>query len=618
MQWKRTATWFAVLCPMALQAVLLAAHQSTTIQPGKRIYVVAVRDARLFTMCIPNSDQIKAKTRSTDPYDAQRPGNNQLLIYPSHNCHWSVRFPGRPPISVPVPMSSSQECEDKYPLRPILQPSGPDGVQPIWDGTQPDGDIKYRVEKEFLKQKRYLLADSLDQADYVFFVEARYNPNLDDGPPNPNEQSQKQATPWYSRLSGYYKTTHLESVFALVVPSAVYRNSPSDGAALLAARLWDGESVGYYGLNPRGHQSTQTDLEFGFGMVIGPSPEDLVKQFHNKSREPRLHAPLCLAAKPPFSGIKGTVSDESKASLDKVETVVPISDQNQVQTPGEVNTIKLDVTFVTVPVMVIGSNGQYVHDLKESDFRLYENGVGQKIERFIPAAEPVNVALLIDASPSGIVYRTPEDLKRSLEDIQRSALAFVDKMRPEDRFMVVSFNDEVRVESEFTSDRDQLRRAILQTQVFCCSRLYDAVDMVLTERLRSVQGPKAIVLFVASQDTCSRLVTADKTLAKIEEAGVPVYAVQFETKLSYYPSLKNAAEYLVKLTEGSGGRYFLTKSAVDLPKSISQIEDELHNQYTLCYYPSDRAGKGEFRHLSVFVDQPGVKVRAPVGYRAKF
>ena len=51
-----------------------------------------------------------------------------------------------------------------------------------------------------------------------------------------------------------------------------------------------------------------------------------------------------------------------------------------------------------------------------------------------------------------------------LEDIQDAAITFVNQLRPDDRVMVVSFDDHVRVLSEFTSDRNRLRDAIRQTQ----------------------------------------------------------------------------------------------------------------------------------------------------------
>jgi VWFA-related protein len=276
--------------------------------------------------------------------------------------------------------------------------------------------------------------------------------------------------------------------------------------------------------------------------------------------------------------------------------------------------IKVDVTLVTVPTMVIGSNGGYVRDLKAPDFRLFENGVQQKIDRIFPAAEPVNMVLVLGYMPVNVLLNS----EFSFKDVQRSAIEFVDAMRAEDRIMVVSFDDKIHIESEFTNDRERLRQAILQMNFGCGSRLYDAVDLVMTERLSRISGRKVMVLFTDGRDWGSRLVNAGKTLARTEEPGVPVYAVQYPIALpnnraEYWPS-----EYLLNLSSGSGGRHSLAKNIQDLARSFAQIADELHNQYTLCYYPSDKPRNGDYRRVSVVVDRPGVKVRAPTGYRAKF
>jgi hypothetical protein len=61
--------------------------------------------------------------------------------------------------------------------------------------------------------------------------------------------------------------------------------------------------------------------------------------------------------------------------------------------------------------------------------------------------------------------------------------------------MVLSFSNLVKVESEFTNDRTRLRQAIVQTKVIGGTRLYDAVDLVVTERFNQVQGRKALVVF---------------------------------------------------------------------------------------------------------------------------
>ncbi|HYM00131.1 MAG TPA: VWA domain-containing protein, partial [Blastocatellia bacterium] len=104
--------------------------------------------------------------------------------------------------------------------------------------------------------------------------------------------------------------------------------------------------------------------------------------------------------------------------------------------------------LVQVPV-IVSEGGRYVTDLNKEDFELREDGVVQTIELFKSVDEPFTVALLLDCSGS---------TQDQLSQIKRAAEAFVDNLRPFDRVMVISFDDSVHVQCEFTSDRGELRR----------------------------------------------------------------------------------------------------------------------------------------------------------------
>jgi Mg-chelatase subunit ChlD len=83
-----------------------------------------------------------------------------------------------------------------------------------------------------------------------------------------------------------------------------------------------------------------------------------------------------------------------------------------------------------------------------------------------------------------------------LEEIQDAAIAFVNQLQPNDRVMVVSFDDKIRFLIERpTNDREAMRRAIMRTRTGGGTRLYDAVDQVINEHLSHIQGRKAIVPF---------------------------------------------------------------------------------------------------------------------------
>ncbi|HWW75953.1 MAG TPA: VWA domain-containing protein, partial [Pyrinomonadaceae bacterium] len=139
---------------------------------------------------------------------------------------------------------------------------------------------------------------------------------------------------------------------------------------------------------------------------------------------------------------------------------------------------------------------------------------------FAPVEQPFTVALVIDTSGS---------TRFRLEDIQDAAIAFLDQLRPDDRVMVISFDDDVRVLSEATHDRGALRDAIRRTHTGNGTRLYDAVDLVIRQKLAGIQGRKAVVLFTDGVDSSSKHASYQSTLEEAQELDAMIYPIQYDT-----------------------------------------------------------------------------------------
>src|ERR1041385_8133288 len=202
----------------------------------------------------------------------------------------------------------------------------------------------------------------------------------------------------------------------------------------------------------------------------------------------------------------------------------PAPPQTQQPTgPEEVDAgdiIKVNTTLVTLPVSVMDRDGRYVPNLRKEDFRLWEDGTEQQVAFFSSVDKPFSVVLMIDTSGS---------TRFRLEDIQDAAIAFTNQLRPDDRVMIVSFDDQVHVLSEFTSDRNRLRDAIRRTRTGDGTKLYDAVDMVMNQRLNTVSGRKAIVLFTDGVDTTSNHASYATNVRDAEELDALIYPVQYDT-----------------------------------------------------------------------------------------
>jgi VWFA-related protein len=387
------------------------------------------------------------------------------------------------------------------------------------------------------------------------------------------------------------------------------------------ARLWEGSAVWQ---NTNANNDPNASREF-----VAASPEALVRQFLNKDKRPPSHFPLCAASAQKLA-LQGTGQEVSQIQPNLKERSAPQSAASPADQQSSSNdkAIKVDVTLVTVPVIVSDRDGKYVSDLSARDFRIFEDEREQKIDRIIPETEPFSIALMADTSAS---------MRFKNEEVQNSALAFIDTASPADRLMIVSFSNRVFIHSEFTADRSRLRSAAYSMRAGEGTRLYDALDLILMDRLNGIQGRKAIVLMTDGVDTRSLLADSAGALAAVEESNVLVYAIQYDTRSEnnlrsptdasgwmIVPAdarqnderYAHADKFLYNLSVASGGELILAETIANLKGVFAHIADELRFQYMLCYYPQNQNRDRSFHKIRVEVDRPGVTIRARAGYRA--
>jgi Ca-activated chloride channel homolog len=301
----------------------------------------------------------------------------------------------------------------------------------------------------------------------------------------------------------------------------------------------------------------------------------------------------------------------------------------------EGDTLRVNTSLVTVPVVVRDRNGRYIPGLKRRDFHVFENGVEQRVAYFATVDQPFTVVLVIDTS---------ESTNFSMDQIQDAAISFVKLLKEEDRVMVMSFADHVRVLCEPTSDREVLTQAIRGTKNGGNTRLYDAVHDVLRKQLSKISGRKAVVLFTDGVDTSSMKGTYLNTIREAVESDGPIYSVSYNTAnplpinagglprrgggvLNFpFPGTgggipgggspneyRLADEYLHELAAESGGRFFRGDSLAGLSSAFAELADELRRQYSIGYYPP--AGQaGLRRNIKVRVNQPNLVVKARETY----
>ncbi len=194
--------------------------------------------------------------------------------------------------------------------------------------------------------------------------------------------------------------------------------------------------------------------------------------------------------------------------------------QDQPEDQQEVETLKVETNLVSVPVIASDINGIYIPDLKQEEFAIAEDGVKQELAFFATVSAPFHVVLMLDTSAS---------TQAKLGLIQRAASAFVEQLQRADRVKVISFDDQVRDLSDFTNDRTALNAAINRTRPGNGTKLYDAFEVALAS-VRRIQGRKAIVLFTDGVDFHSDEASFDGTLRGLDEEGVLVYPIRYNTR----------------------------------------------------------------------------------------
>lgn len=356
---------------------------------------------------------------------------------------------------------------------------------------------------------------------------------------------------------------------------------------------------------------------------------------------------------PPSSGTVKPNRREPSPSPTAVPVSTPAEQMAAEEDPGDV--VEVETRLVTIPVRVLDRKGRFVGGLEKSNFRVLEDDVEQEIAHFSNEAEAFTVALVLDMSYSA---------KFKLDDIQRAAIAFIGQLRPNDRVMVISFDEEVRMLCEATSDRREIFRAIRSTQIATGTSLYEAVDMTMNDRMRSIEGRKAIVLFTDGVDTTSRTSHDLENLRDAMELDALIYPIRYDT-FEDVQAMKNrpqiqmpdskprgtppinpggiqiptslpgpvvgtpgdrgttteeyarGEEYLDQLANRTGGRMYVADTIGNMNAAYSRIASELREFYSIGYYPGDEQRPGRNVKLKVKVDRPNVAVKARNGYVIK-
>lgn len=299
----------------------------------------------------------------------------------------------------------------------------------------------------------------------------------------------------------------------------------------------------------------------------------------------------------------------------------------RLQTPASTVTrrdesaIRLNARLVNLNIKVVDPSGRPVPKLKREDFVVLEDNVPQEVTYFEPVAAPVNLLVLLDLSGS---------IGSKLKVMKKAAKKFVDSLGREDRVAVATFTTRFEAVSDFTTDRDKLKKGIDRiVNPGGDTALYDATWDALDSLRAITDARSALVIlsdgvdsaFIPDEKGSSR--GFDELMSRVEEEGATIYPIYFDTEPEvvggdYTPQVfAKARTQLQALAEQTGGIYFRASRAEDLDGVYKSVAAELHSFYSLAYPAKDAKNDGRWRKIAITMKRAGVKARTKRGYYAR-
>ena len=274
--------------------------------------------------------------------------------------------------------------------------------------------------------------------------------------------------------------------------------------------------------------------------------------------------------------------------------------------------LNVEVELVNVTATVLDESGKYMDGLKLEDFQVFENGDEQKISFFSHDLRvPISVGVLVDCSGS-----MRHKLQQALQTVREIALA----LSPQDEMFVISFNSDVEVRQHFTTNMQQIQRSLRDIKPGGETAAYDAIQTGM-EEMRSAKHNKKILLMVTDGFDTKSHITSAQVEDILKRSEVLVYAIGIDDD-DDDPLVLRRTRYhiyhymLGRLTSVSGGRAFrlFTGRNYALNSLAQVLLEELHQQYTLSYYPMAVREGNSWRQVDVKVKKSGSQIRHRTGY----
>jgi VWFA-related protein len=303
---------------------------------------------------------------------------------------------------------------------------------------------------------------------------------------------------------------------------------------------------------------------------------------------------------------------KKKESKDDAAPPPPAPAERTVKNPEGMpsTSIRIEVPEVSVDVgVLLEKTHQFVPGLKPSNFRVYEDGVEQKVVGFKRVEAPITALMICEfAAPRAFTGYGGSMLIR---DMRSAAFSFAEQLRPQDYVALMTFDMHNQIQLDFTQDKRELLQAIdsLRIPGFSETNVFDALAEGL-DRLSRVEGRKYIILIASGRDTFSKL-TLDKMLKRVKESrDITIYTIStggfMRAMRGEDITMLQADNEMRTFSSITGGESYFPRFPGEFPDDFAQINQNIRSKYELVYHPSNAKQDGTFRKLRVqLVDEEG-------------
>jgi VWFA-related protein len=303
------------------------------------------------------------------------------------------------------------------------------------------------------------------------------------------------------------------------------------------------------------------------------------------------------------------------------------------QEPAQKSDQKLHtvVNLVDILFTVLDRRNKLVPSLDKNDFKIFDDKLPQEIRYFSKQTDlPLRIGMLLDTSNS---------IRDRIKFEQDASINFLFSVlrHNKDEAFVMTFDDEPQVVQAFTGDTGALRDQITKTRAGGGTAIYDAIYQACVKELSHPPRPpgdqpdvvrRVMILISDGEDNLS-MHTRSEAIEMAQRTSVVIYTISTSTQwvslAQTDPSKTGDRKYhltdgdkiLQDLAEETGGRAFFPYHVDDLDQSFQDIGDELRNQYSIAYLPTNYIIDGRYHKIRIEVpDHKGYQVRARRGYFA--